>query len=276
MVKTTPSVFVAALLIAPSLVVANWDSDDLYERQPAEVDLYGRGIASLGTKGLSWLGKHAHHAKKFMKSSKGKKVSKAVEAGDDMMNSRRDLSDLYIREVDPQTGHHEHHHQPPQDSDPARRVKEILNRIVPFVNQRHAHGSPHPHSGLDKRDLYETLDERDFEDLDEFLAREFDEDLYERGFEEDLFERDNEDLYERDLDEDLFERDNEDLYERDLDEELLERDLDEELLERDLDEELFERDLEEDLFERDLEDLYERELDDEDLFAREYDLEELD
>lgn len=61
----------------------------------------------------------------------------------------------------------------------------------------HAHDQPH----LSERDLEPILNERDFDELNEILARAYDEELYEREF------GDLEDMYERELDdEELFGR----------------------------------------------------------------------
>jgi hypothetical protein len=157
------------------------------------------------------------------------------------------------------------HSQPSQQQPPVNplaTIQDIVHRVQEATaHQKHQNQVSHehstPHHSLSARDLGDILDERGLEELNEILAREYDESLYERGLDEDL--------YARELDDDL------EFFAREYDEE--------ELLARELVEDLRAREIEdEDFFAREFsdEDFFPREYD-EDLFARElYFLEELD
>ena len=83
-------------------------------------------------------------------------------------------------------------------------VQQALERFKSLIQKKQQDRlqaqHPHSHSGaLMQRDLDGLLDERDLEDLNEVLAREYDEALYEREFgDEDLFEREFSELDELD------------------------------------------------------------------------------
>jgi len=94
----------------------------------------------------------------------------------------------------------------PPDSEAVKNAFEKIRHMFGQRQQEHAQGSDHQvkHNGHEShvqhpRDLEPILSERDLYEINEILAREYDEFLYEREFgEEDLFEREFSELEELD------------------------------------------------------------------------------